>query len=216
MIKSRTQKRVLVISTAAATVKGWLASAVGTNFIVEIHTATSGIEGFQKFTELRPDMVLVDDNLEDMNGMSFSAITKSTIQGDDVKILVYNVKQLLPYNKADEMLPAVNTQEELKSILSMVVKTFFEDLYIKTVYREEIEAKKIEQYNELPKPLSNNPYFDINYIFSRLKSCLAMVSTIGWVIQVHQDFMVSYSIVPGMGIRAMHWLDPSGVSCERA
>ena len=166
MIKSRTQKRVLVISTAAATVKGWLASAVGTNFIVEIHTATSGIEGFQKFTELRPDMVLVDDNLEDMNGMSFSAITKSTIQGDDVKILVYNVKQLLPYNKADEMLPAVNTQEELKSILSMVVKTFFEDLYIKTVYREEIEAKKIEQYNELPKPLSNNPYFDINYIFS--------------------------------------------------
>lgn len=157
--------RILVVSPAAGKIQQWLNEKITELFTISVHISTDAITGMKKVKKYFPVLIMVDDRLPDMNGMSFSAIVKDTIEGSESTIYLFNVEKLLQNTKANYFLPVLTSDDELKNILMMQVKAFFDERYIKTIHADEYESQKALQYKSLPDSIDNSR-FAVNSVFS--------------------------------------------------
>ena len=157
--------RVLVVSPAAAKIQQWLSEKVAELFTISIHTSTDAITGMKSVKKYFPVLIMVDDRLPDMNGMSFSSIVKDTLEGSESTIYLFNVEKLLQNTKANYFLPVLTSEDELKNILMLQVKAFFEARYIQTIHADEYAAQKAMQYDSLPDSIDTSR-FAVSSVFS--------------------------------------------------
>ncbi len=155
---------LLIVSPIGEIIYRWLETAVIKRFDIECHIVTRATEGFKVARKMTPALIVIDDNLPDMNGMSFSAILRDMVEGAGSKIYLFNIEKLLPHTKADFYLPKME-YEELQPFLIMQIKRFFKNHYIEMVYSQELLSKRMDQLSSLPKPITENK-FSISGIFS--------------------------------------------------
>jgi excisionase family DNA binding protein len=59
---------------------------------VEVHTETSGVEGVLRASELKPDGILVDLNMPELDGLDFCRAVRSRPALKDVKLITMTAK----------------------------------------------------------------------------------------------------------------------------
>ena len=72
---------LLIVSPIGEIIYRWLETAVIKRFDIECHIVTRATEGFKVARKMTPALIVIDDNLPDMNGMSFSAILRDMVEG---------------------------------------------------------------------------------------------------------------------------------------
>ena len=156
---------MLIVSPRSDMVKGWIEEKIAGMFSLAIDTAEDGLVGMKKVKKNLPAIVVVDDKLPDMNGMSFSCIIKDTVEGEGCTVFLFNVDKLMQNNKANYFLPSCDDDNYLKTILLMQIKTFLESNILASARNDELNSKKMEQLRELPKEI-NSLNFEVSFLFS--------------------------------------------------
>ena len=127
---------------------------------VDVITATTGLAGFFNYQQYNPCIVLVDESLPDMNGMSVATIIKDTAGGAKSLVYLFIEGQLWEHTRADRFI----SKPEDKGLLLKQLKTD-----IKKINRDKPSdslLNAIQQQNDmLPKAISNSK-FTIESIFS--------------------------------------------------
>ena len=123
-----TRLRILVVSPRAETIREWIKDKANEYFNVSIHIALDGLNGLHKVQKYLPVFVIADNDLPDMNGMSFASVAKDTIEGQESNILVFGVDKFLSNTKADFFLP-VMADDQLQSFISAQLEAFFKNRY---------------------------------------------------------------------------------------
>ncbi|MBO6293811.1 MAG: response regulator [Selenomonas sp.] len=161
-----TRLHILVVSPKAETIRTWIKGKANEYYNSIIHIAMNGVEGLHKAQKFMPVLIIADNNLPDMNGMSFASVIKGTIECQDSKILVFDVKpnSILSNTKADFFLPVMD-ERQLKIFITAHIDSFFQNQYVMAAHRDEYESRKMEQLNQLPKQIDNN-WVRISNIFS--------------------------------------------------
>ncbi len=159
-----TRLRILVVSPKAEIIREWIRGKPNDNYKAVVYIALTSIEGLNKAQKNMPAMVIVDNNLADMNGMSFASVLKDTIECQETKVLVFGVDNLMEKIKADFFLPVMD-DSKLEKFIVAHLDSLFQNKYFDVAHRNEYESKKIEQLNQLPKQIENN-WVRISNIFS--------------------------------------------------
>ena len=159
-----TRLRILIVSPRAEIIREWLKGKADSYFNLSIYIALSGVDGLRKVQKYLPVFIIADNNLPDMNGMSFASITKDTIEGQESHILVFGIDTFLINAKADSFLPPLDDRQ-LQIFLTAHMESYLKNKYFVQAHREEYESRKTEQLNQLPKNLDNE-FVSISNIFS--------------------------------------------------
>lgn len=157
------KERILVVSRTPQKVAGWL-SEWTMKYKVSVHSATTGISGLARFEELKPTLLVVDDDLPDMRGMSFTTTIKDGRLGKDTTIYLYNLSSIFRNAKADYFLVRTS-EEEFRQQLHAQITRFYDEKYMETLHSAELARAKKLQYSQLPPPVQTN-HFHVNNIFS--------------------------------------------------
>ncbi|WP_196601150.1 SpoIIE family protein phosphatase [Pectinatus frisingensis] len=131
---------------------------------ISIYVAKSGLEGISKYTEKVPTMVLIDNNLPDLNGMSFTSILKDTKTGHNCVVYVFNVDKFLQNTKADYFFPKVDN-DNLTECLRLQVKAFFDKRALQSQHSDEIARARLKQNEILPERVETN-IFQVDNVYS--------------------------------------------------
>ena len=120
---------------------------------VDVITATTGLAGFFNYQQYNPCIVLVDESLPDMNGMSVATIIKDTAGGAKSLVYLFIEGQLWEHTRADRFI----SKPEDKGLLLKQLKTD-----IKKINRDKPSdslLNAIQQQNDmLPKAISNSKF----------------------------------------------------------
>ena len=140
-----TRLHILVASPKAETIRTWIKGKANEYYNSIIHIAMNGVEGLHKAQKFMPVLIIADNNLPDMNGMSFASVIKGTIECQDSKILVFDVKpnSILYNTKADFFLPVMD-ERQLKIFITAHIDSFFQNQYVMAAHRDEYESRKME------------------------------------------------------------------------
>ncbi|MBP2629492.1 MAG: nifL [Firmicutes bacterium] len=152
---------VLVIMQEPFKIISWVKEALQKYEDIKVYTAATGLTGFAKFNEYLPVLVIVENDLPDMSGMSFSAILKDTDRGFNCTIYVLGVTSFMQNAKADYYFPT----ELNKDIFSMQIRTFFDRQYMRSHHSDEFERAKMRQNEFLPAYLETST-FKVDTIYS--------------------------------------------------
>ena len=163
-MNARPRLRILVVSPRAETIREWLKRNNNTAFNLSIHVAMEGMTGLHKVQMHIPVFIIVDNDLPDMNGISFASIAKDSIEGQGSKILVFGVDKFLENMRIDFFLPPM-PDNMLESFLSHQLESFLQSNFFMDAHREEYETKKQEQINMLPPKIDTN-WVSVSSIFS--------------------------------------------------
>lgn len=144
-----------------AQVSGWIQDALREYNAIQIVTAVTGLQGFVKFNDYLPSLIIVEHDLPDLSGMSFSSIIKGMEKGQLSTIYVLGVTSLLQNAKADYYFP----KEVDKNLLSMQLRTFFDRQVMMAQHSDEITRAKLKQNEFLPEKLDTT-YFKVDTIYS--------------------------------------------------
>lgn len=156
---------LLIVSPDHLEISEWFKKYIHPNWRFNVCSTGSAIEGFRLVREKEPILIVVDDNLEEMNGMSFCAIVKDMPGGKKISIYVFNIKVFLANTKANYFLPVFADREELRKFLMFQVNLFLKNYIIQKKYEQEIKSEVSTQYSNLPEPINNNHFTTFN-IFS--------------------------------------------------
>ena len=156
---------ILIVSPEAETMQQWLKEALD-NFNIAYCPTHNCHEGFDAFARLKPPLIIVDGNVEDMNAMSFGTIIKDMAVNNDCYLYLYHVEKILQNTKADFF--CINERDdELKEAMQAQVRSFLNARFMKYNHSDEINIARSRQLEQLPKPLET-PNFNVYNIFSPL------------------------------------------------
>jgi len=144
---------ILIVMREPAQISTWVSDALK-EYDIKIHLAKTGLTGFVMFNEHLPSLVIVDNDLPDLSGMSFSSILKDMDKGACCTIYVLGVTSLLQNAKADYYFP----KELNKDLFSMQIRTFFDQEVMKSQHSDEITRAKMKQNEFLPEKLETVNY----------------------------------------------------------
>jgi len=153
-------ERLLLVDRNPEKILGWLDEWL-VKFDVSKYTATSGIEALEKFNEIHPSLIIISCDLPDMNGMSVSSIIKDARSGSNVKIFLYDIKDILANTKADFFFNMTDATKFYEGLKTQVVG-YYDLLRIKSKNSMEIQKAVNEMYSIIPQPISNNFYETLN------------------------------------------------------
>lgn len=122
-------------------------------------SSTTGLSGFFKFQRYNPRIVVVDESLPDINGMSVATIIKDTVRGTHSLIYLLTAGELWEHTRADRFI-----QKTGEALLMKQLKT---DIH-KLEHKEKSDSllNAIQMQNDmLPKAISN-PRFEVQPLFS--------------------------------------------------
>ena len=159
-----TKLQILVVSPKAETIRDWIKAMANEYFSATIYIAMDAMNGLLKAQRYMPIYIIVDNNLPDMNGMSFASVVKDTVEGQESSILVFGIRNILANPKADYFLPPMDDRQ-LESFLKLQLETFLKSRFFITAHRNEYESRKREQLNKLPKQIDNE-ILKVTNIFS--------------------------------------------------
>lgn len=157
--------RILIVSKDAETIRQWIkGNSNYESFHLSIHISMDGLDGLRKVQMYMPVFVIVDNDLPDINGLSFASIAKDSIEGQESSILVFGVNTFTENIKADFFLPLMPVPQ-LKQFINVQLESFLKNRFIMESHRAEFEKQKQEQLRHLPKTI-NNSWADVSNIFS--------------------------------------------------
>ncbi len=132
---------------------------------VSIVVEDSSVSGIVRFQTLLPCLVMIDNDVEDMVGLSAAAIIKEAVLKEQYVCAVYvtGVTKFLENIRADRIFS--NTEPDSNKILIASVRAYLENRVNQMARSEEIKRAKNNQKDILPNPLLNDQ-FDIVPIFS--------------------------------------------------
>lgn len=128
---------------------------------VRISAVTTGMDGLCQFRILRPMMIIIDNDLPDIYGMSVASIIKDTEDGPECLVYVLGIKHVMQNTKADFLIG-------IQSNLDIFCTQVHNDLQSKLLCKKQSEGmlKAIEMQNDmLPQPIQTDR-FTVNSIFS--------------------------------------------------
>lgn len=157
------KERILVVSKQPSTVAAWLTEWTK-KYNIAVYSANSGISGLARFEELKPTLLVVDDNLPDMRGMSFTTTIKDGRHGKDTKVYLYNLSSIFRNAKADYFLIKASA-DEFREQLHAQITSYLNEKYMETLHSVEMQRAKRLQYEQLPSPVVT-AHFHVNNIFS--------------------------------------------------
>lgn len=163
MAGMKRQTRILIISPMASRIAAWIAEATE-DYTVGIHQATTGLTGLESLQRLRPSLALIDCELPDMNGMSLTAIIKGTLKGQDTEVFLFNLREMYPDMKADQLCFHVE-EDKLREFLTAQSRLLIEKLELQRRHEDEIIRAKAQQYEFLPEPIDIS-LVHASYLFS--------------------------------------------------
>lgn len=157
----RNENSILIVMREPAKIALWVTEALEKYEDIKIYTANSGLTGFVEFNEYLPCLLIVDNDLPDISGMSFSSIVKDMDKGAYCTIYVIGVTSLIQNAKADYYF----SKELDKDLFSMQIKTFFDRQFMKAQHSDELVRAKMKQSEFLPEKLETS-LFKIDTIYS--------------------------------------------------
>lgn len=129
---------------------------------IHIFTAATGVDGLSVYKDHLPCLVLVDNKLQDMMGMSFSAILKDSMDGGThCSVYILGVNDFLQNSKADFMFPSSASMD----MLCIQIKDYFDHRHVMALHSDEIERAKVRQNERLPAPMDEDQ-FKVDIIYS--------------------------------------------------
>lgn len=155
------QNSILLVMREPKKISGWIQNALKAYSNIHIITAITGMQGFVKFNEYLPSLIIVDHDLPDLSGMSFSSIIKGMEKGRMSTIYVLGVTSLVQNAKADYFFP----KEVNKDLFSMQLRTFFDRQVMMAQHSDEIARAKLKQNEFLPEKLDTMS-FKVDTIYS--------------------------------------------------
>lgn len=156
---------LLIVSPNHEEIAQWFDRHIDKKWGFQVYSTATAIEGFRLQEKYKPILIVVDDQLPDMNGMSFCAIVKDTPRGKKTTVYVFNVRVFLANTKANFHLPVFEDRDDLRKILMFQVNFFLKSVVINKKYEAEIKKELSRQYSQLPAPINNNNFTTFN-IFS--------------------------------------------------
>ena len=125
-----------------------------------LHFAGSGLDGFAAVRRYQPAIVIIDNDLPDIQGMSVASILKDSSQ-EHALVYLLNILHLCQDVKADRFFPkpysvesvCVKVSEDLQSVFDMAVRS------------DELQAAVDIQNGLLPPPIRNS-HCAVDRIFS--------------------------------------------------
>ncbi len=141
-----------------------LSSAIA-QYNVNIRIENSGISGINRFLQILPCMVLIDNELDDITGLSTAAIIKEAVLKEQYVCAVYvsGVTNFVEHIRADRIFSPIENEGEKLIIAS--IKAYLENRANHLARSEEIKRAKNNQREMIPNPFFNNN-FEIIPVFS--------------------------------------------------
>lgn len=130
-----------------------------------VDVAANAVDALRLYKEFSPSLIIIDNELPDMNGMSLASIIKDGEDGDKVTLILYNMKRILGGAKADVYLPKTTTEAELMDALKAQVVSYFDARYLKAMHSEELHRAKLRQYSLLPSVIQTKQ-FRVSNVYS--------------------------------------------------
>lgn len=152
---------ILIVMRDPAKISSWVGEALHEYSNIHVSTAVTGLQGFVRFNEDLPALIIVEHDLPDLSGMSFSSIIKDMEKGSLSTIYVLGVTSLLQNAKADYYFP----KEINKDLFAMQLRTFFDRQFMIAQHSDEIARAKMKQNEFLPAKLETNA-FKVDTIYS--------------------------------------------------
>lgn len=85
-------KRILVVDDSLFAQKNIIRSLKNCGKELEIYTASDGREAFEKYIELRPDIIVVDLLMPEINGIELSKMIKARIPEAIIVVLTADIQ----------------------------------------------------------------------------------------------------------------------------
>ena len=163
---NRNQDAILIIQRNPAELHRALLEALpqasGPNN-VKIFEAHDAVSGFESYRQNHPCLVLIDDDLPDMRGMSCSGILKDAVDAEDCTVYVFNIHEFIGNSKADFVF--FQKKDVSNETLCLQVADYFSRRNLMTLHSIEIERAKARQLTCLPESLDTKN-FKVDIVFS--------------------------------------------------
>lgn len=130
---------------------------------IHIYTAKTAMEGIIKFKEYLPTLLIVENDLPDLSGMSVSSIIKGTEKSDMTTIYLIGASNLVQNAQADHYFPKDLAAH--KDMFAMQLRTFFDRRFMSLQHSDELARAKMKQSEFLPDKIETNT-FKVDHIYS--------------------------------------------------
>lgn len=127
----------------------------------ELKTVSTGIEGLDIIFSEYPMLLIIDNDLSDIPGMSVASIVKDAVKLRNPTVFLYNLTKLYPNTKADNYFfkPLEN------SGFTMILYEFLDFKFNDLISKGSISNACMDQASRIPKPIEMSD-FSIKNIYS--------------------------------------------------
>lgn len=126
-------------------------------FDVSLYTASNAIEGILKYKDLSPGLMLINNELPDMFGMSLATLIKDEENGANTSVCLYNITEILQNTKADFLILKL-PEEKFQEVIQTQIQSFYNLRFMQNMHSTELLRAKQQQYEFLPVPLETENY----------------------------------------------------------
>ena len=127
----------------------------------DIKTVSTAIDGLSFISLYDPMLIIIDNELPDMPGMSIASIVKDSTKLHNPTVYLYNLTRLYPNTKADNYFFKPLPFDDFSTILFEYLEFKFNDVLSKG----SITNAVMDQSSKIPKPIKSND-FSITNIYS--------------------------------------------------
>lgn len=132
------------------------------HYEISILSASTGIEGMEKFKLYTPGLVLLNCELPDISGMSVASIIKDGKDGADTFVILYNFSHAYQNTKADLFFVQMG-DEDFDATMSAQLTIHYTEKFTRMAYNLELRAALRRQYQQLPGILHAERYSVLNF-----------------------------------------------------
>lgn len=160
------------------------------HYEISILSASTGIEGMEKFKLYPPGLVLLNCELPDISGMSVASIIKDGKDGADTFVILYNFSHAYQNTKADLFFVQME-DDDFDETMSAQLTIHYTEKFTRMAYNLELRAALRRQYQQLPgilhaerysvlnfSPLTQPVFLEMALIIGRMKPVISMACSL--------------------------------------